>query len=212
MPPPPASSSATATRRQAESAAASPSRRAGPGTEAPSSRRAPLRVVPTRSGRGIRGGRAGVARGKLLTMISVAMVVAALLAVVVGQALLANGQVRLSALQHRLTMEQSAHRQAELAVSKLQTPSRIVGAASVQLHMVRPATVVELPYVSLSVPLPTPKVTPAPAPAPAPPAPTTSPAGAGAPAGTDSGSPSSASSSSSSTSSSSATTTPTSTP
>ena len=143
-------------------------------------------------------------------MISVAMVVAALLAVVVGQALLANGQVRLSTLQHRLTMEQSAHRQAELAVSQLETPSRIVAAASGQLHMVRPAGVVELPYVSLSVPLPTPKVTPAPAPAPPPPTP--SPAGAGAPSGTGSASPSSASSSSASTTSSAATTTPTSTP
>jgi hypothetical protein len=141
-------------------------------------------------------------------MISVAMVVAALLAVVVGQAILANGQVRLATLQHQLTMEQSAHRQAELAVSQLETPSRIVAAASGQLHMVRPASVVELPYVSLSVPLPTPKVAPAPASAP----PTTSPAGAGAPVGTGAGSSSSPSSSSSSTSGPAATTTPTSTP
>ena len=131
------------------------------------------------------------------------MVVAALLAVVVGQALLANGQVRLSTLQHELTLEQSAHRQAELAVSQLETPPRIVAAAQGQLHMVRPASVVELPYVSLSVPLPTPKVTPAPAP---PPPPTTSSAGAGAPAGTG------AASTTSSSSSSAATTTPTSTP
>jgi hypothetical protein len=130
---------------------------------------------------------------------SVSMVVAALLAVVVGQALLANGQVRLAALQHQLTLEQSAHRQAELAVSQLETPSRIVAAASGQLHMVRPASVVELPYVSLTVPLPTPKVTPAPAQTP----PTTSSVGAGAPAGTGT---------SSSSSSSAATTTPTSTP
>ena len=134
-------------------------------------------------------------------MTSVAIVVAALLAVVVGQAILANGQVRLATLQHQLTMEQSAHRQAELAVSQLETPSRIVSAASGQLHMVRPASVVELPYVSLSVPLPTPKVTPAPATPP----PTTSPAGAGAPAGTGART-------SSSTSGSAATTTPTSTP
>jgi type II secretory pathway pseudopilin PulG len=126
------------------------------------------------------------------------MVVAALLAVVIGQALLANGQVRLSALQHQLTLEQSAHRQAELAVSQLETPARIVAAASGQLQMVRPASIVELPYVSLSAPLPTPKVTPAPAPTP-----TTSSAGAGAPAGAGT---------SGSSSSSAATTTPTSTP
>ncbi len=198
-PPPAAGATATAARRHAASASASPSRRTGRGTETPSTRRAPLRVVPTRTRRGIRGGRAGAGRGRLLTIVSVSMVVAALLAVVVGQALLANGQVRLAALQHQLTLEQSAHRQAELAVSQLETPSRIVAAASGQLHMVRPASVVELPYVSLSVPLPTPKVTPAPAQTP----PTTSSVGAGAPAGKGT---------SSSSSSSAATTTPTSTP
>jgi hypothetical protein len=129
------------------------------------------------------------------------MVVAALLAVVVGQALLANGQVKMAALQHQLTLEQSSHRQAELAVAQLETPSRIVAAAQGQLHMVA-AGPIELPYVSLSVPLPTPKVTPAPA---APP-PTTTSAGAGAPAGTATGS------TSGSTSTSASTSTPTTTP
>jgi hypothetical protein len=95
--------------------------------------------------------------------VAISFVVTALLAVVVSQALLANGQVRLSSLQHELALEQSAHRQSELAVAQLETPSRIVAAASGQLHMVRPANIVELPYVSLSVPLPTPKVTAAPA-------------------------------------------------
>ena len=127
------------------------------------------------------------------------MVVAALLAVVVGQALLANGQVKLSALQHELTMEQSAHRQAELAEAQLETPARIVAAAT-RGGLVAQSNVIELPYVSLSVPLPTPKVTPAPAPPP----PTTSSAGAGAPSGTGTASTSPASST--------ATTTPTSTP
>jgi Tfp pilus assembly protein PilX len=89
------------------------------------------------------------------------MVVVSLLAVVVAQAFLANGQVRLSALQNELSLEQSAHRQAELSVSSLETPPRIVSAATSQ-GMVHPATVIELPYVSLSVPVPTPDVTPAP--------------------------------------------------
>jgi hypothetical protein len=79
------------------------------------------------------------------------MVVSALLAVVVGQAFLANGQVKLAGLQHDLSVEQSAHRQAELAVAKLETPTRIVADATTQLHMVD-ASVIELPYVSLSVP------------------------------------------------------------
>jgi hypothetical protein len=119
----------------------------------------------------------------VLNIISVSLVVAALLAVVVAQAFLANGQVRLSALQHQLSLEQSAHRQAELSVSELETPARIVGAATSQLHMVRPANVVELPYVSLQTPLPTPKVTPAPA------APAAAPAPASAPAPAAAGSP-----------------------
>ncbi len=124
--------------------------------------------------------------------LSVSMVVAALLAVVVGQALLANGQVNLSSLQQELTLEQSAHSQAELAVAQLETPPRIVAAATRQGLVAQGSggpNLIELPYVSLSVPLPTPKVTPAPAPPP----PTTSPAGAGAPSGASTGSTSSTS-------------------
>jgi hypothetical protein len=101
-------------------------------------------------------------RRRVLNIVSVSFVVTSLLAVVVAQALLANGQVRLSSLQHQLSLEQSAHREAELAVSQLETPPRIVSAATSQ-GMVHPANVIELPYVSLSVPVPTPKVTPAPA-------------------------------------------------
>lgn len=98
----------------------------------------------------------------MLNIASVSLVVASLLAVVVAQAFLANGQVRLSALKHELSLEQSSHRQAELSVSSLETPPRIVSSATSQ-GMVHPASVAELPYVSLSVPLPTPHVTPAPA-------------------------------------------------
>ncbi|HEY1444100.1 MAG TPA: hypothetical protein VGF51_04310 [Acidimicrobiales bacterium] len=148
MPPPPAATAAPV-RRHA-------------GGSTPSRRWAPLRAVPSRSGQPgrIRGLLAN--RRRVLNILSVSMVVASLLAVVVAQALLANGQVRLSSLQHQLSLEQSAHRQAELSVSQLETPPRIVSAATSQ-GMVHPATVVELPYVSLSVPVATPKVTPAPA-------------------------------------------------
>ncbi len=62
------------------------------------------------------------------------MVVVALLAVVVGQAVLANGQVKMAGLQHELSVEQSAHRQAELADAKLETPTRIVAYATTQEH------------------------------------------------------------------------------
>jgi hypothetical protein len=166
-------------------ATAAPARRVGRRADAPTPRRAPLRLIPGRSGRsGPSGSRtrqsgAPVDRSRLLNIVAISLVVAALLAVVVGQALLANGQVRLSSLQHELSLEQSAHRQSELAVAQLETPSRIVAAASGQLHMVRPANIVELPYVSLSVPLPTPKVTAAP---PVPTTTTTVPAASTAPA------------------------------
>jgi hypothetical protein len=106
------------------------------------------------------------------------LVVVALLAVVVGQAFLASGQVKLAGLQHELSLEQSAHRQAELADANLEAAPRIVSYAITQQHMVH-NPIIQLPAVSMSVPLPTPKVTPAPAPPP----PTISAASAGAPAG-----------------------------
>jgi len=99
----------------------------------------------------------------VLNVVSVTLVVGTLLAVVVAQAILANGQVKLSGLQHELSLEQSLHRQGELAVAQLETPSRIVGSATNQLRMVHPDQVTELPFVSLSAPLPTPKITPRPA-------------------------------------------------
>ena len=133
------------------------------------------------------------------------MVVVALLAVVVGQAFLASGQVKLAGLQHELSLEQSAHRQAELADANLEAAPRIVSYAISQLHYVHNPIIQLLP-VSLSVPLPTPKVTPAPAPPP----PTTSTASAGAPSG--SGTSSSTSGSSSSASAGTTATTPTTTP
>jgi hypothetical protein len=110
-----------------------------------------------------------------MTVASVCLVVGALLTVVVGQAVLANGQVRLSAFQHELSLEQATHRQSELSVARLETPARIVSAATTQSQMVHPSSVTELPYVPLTVPLPTPTVTPAPAPSPAPAATTSTP-------------------------------------
>jgi hypothetical protein len=100
--------------------------------------------------------------GRALSALSIVLVVGALMAVVVGQAMLANGQVRMATIAHELSLEQSAHRQIELSDSALETPARIVAAAT-GLHMVHSA-VIELPYVSLTTPLPTPTVTAPPAP------------------------------------------------
>jgi hypothetical protein len=88
------------------------------------------------------------------------MIVVALLIVVGGQAMLANGQVRMARLDQQLQIVESQHRQQVLDVTGLETPSRIVGAATAQLHMVHPSHVIQLPYVSLRTPLPTPTVTP----------------------------------------------------
>jgi hypothetical protein len=90
------------------------------------------------------------------------LVVGALMAVVIGQAMLANGQVRMAAIEHELTLEQSVHRQIELTDSALETPARIVAAATGGLHMVH-SPVIELPYVPLTTPLPAPNVTAPPA-------------------------------------------------
>lgn len=125
-----------------------------------------MRVVPPREDAGRRVGIAS--RRSMAPILAVAMVVAALLIVVIGNSLLANGQVRMSSIEHQLVLEQAAHRQAELQVGQLEVPSRIVGAA-MGSGMVHPTQVTVLPYVPLTTPLPPPKVTPAPVPTATPP-------------------------------------------
>jgi hypothetical protein len=98
-----------------------------------------------------------------MRVLPIVMVVGALLAVVGGQAMLANGQVRMAGIESKLVAEQAVHRQTELAVSKLETPPRIVAAAISQLGLVHPATVTQLPYTPLTTPLPTPTVSAPPA-------------------------------------------------
>ena len=93
--------------------------------------------------------------------LSIVLVVSALVVVVAGQAMLANGQVRMTAIQHQLTLEQTTHRQNELQVARLEPPRRIVSVATGRLGMVN-GPVTELSYVPLNVPLATPKITPAP--------------------------------------------------
>jgi hypothetical protein len=95
-------------------------------------------------------------------MISLSLVVGALLVVVVGQALLADGQVRLQSVQSSLSKAETIHGQNEYNNSQLETPARIVSDATGSLGLVVPSGVTELPYVSLNTPLPTPKVTPPP--------------------------------------------------
>jgi hypothetical protein len=115
------------------------------------SRRPSLRIVRSRSGKPTK-------RGRVIEIVALVLVVGSLLAVVIGQALLANDQVQMSALQHELSLEQSTHRQAELQVATLETPQRIVGDAT-KAGLVHPPQVIELPYVPLNAAIATPNVT-----------------------------------------------------
>jgi Tfp pilus assembly protein PilX len=135
--------------------ATAPSRRHG-ASHASRPRRPSLRIVRSRSGKPTQ-------RGRMVEIVALVLVVGALLAVVIGQAVLANDQVQMSALQHELSLEQSTHRQAELQVANLETPQRIVGDAT-KAGLVHPPQVIELPYVPLNAPIATPNVTAAPAP------------------------------------------------
>jgi hypothetical protein len=111
----------------------------------------PLRVVP--------GRRTGARRNRILTVVAASMVVLSLLVVVVGQAMLANGQVRLTAVEQKLALAQGLHRQAELQVASLETPSRVISEALGSLHLVNPAGISQLPYVVVTKPIPTPTIT-----------------------------------------------------
>ena len=118
--------------------------------EHPSSRRPPLRVVPSR--------RSYRARRRLVRFLPVAMVVVALLIVVAGQAMLASGQVRMARLDQQVLIAQAEHRQQEVDLSQRETPARMMGAAK---GLIRPTHVTQVPSVSLHTPLPAPTVTPA---------------------------------------------------
>ena len=120
------------------------------------SKRPPLRVVPHRRRR------PDGARSRIVTYLPAIMVVVALLVVVVGQAILANGQVRMTGLDQQLQVAQARHSAQEESVSKLETPARIVGDATAKGKMTRPSHVTQLPYVPLNIPIATPNVTPAP--------------------------------------------------
>jgi cell division protein FtsL len=117
------------------------------------SKRPPLHVVPSRRRDGV--------RSRFVTYLPAIMVVLALLVVVAGQAMLANGQVRMTGLDQQLQAAQARHGEQVESVSKLETPSRIVGDATANGKMTRPSHVTQLPYVPLNTPLATPNVTPA---------------------------------------------------
>ena len=147
-------------------AASSPSRRWGRGVPTPSTRRPPLRLRPRALPPAFRRSphpgtaRPGAAAHHRVRLDGGGRLVGG------RRRAGAPGQRPGAALRPPSTSSRSSRARTARASSPSPSSRRRRGSSpppSGQLHMVRPANVVELPYVSLSVPLPTPKVTPAPA-------------------------------------------------
>ena len=92
-------------------------------------------------------------------MIAIGILVLSLLVIVVGHTMLAQGQIRLGALNTQLNKEQSIHSATVLKVAALETPARISSEAG-SLHLVQPVQILQLPSVPLTQPLPTLKIAP----------------------------------------------------
>jgi hypothetical protein len=87
--------------------------------------------------------------------VSVLLVVASLLAVVVGDAMVADGQVRMAANQTALSAATQTQKSLQVTVAQKAAPPVVV--AQAESHgLVAPSTVVDLPQVPLNVPLPVP--------------------------------------------------------
>ncbi|HEY4928767.1 MAG TPA: hypothetical protein VIH95_06410 [Acidimicrobiales bacterium] len=122
----------------------------------PTTRRPPLRVFQPEPRRSSRRGLSR--RGHL--WLAVALVVGSLLVVVIGDTLVAQGQVRMAAIQTSIGNQLTAQKAAQTEVAKLAAPDRVV-AQGILLGLTAPAKVVDLPEVPLNVPLPVPDTSPA---------------------------------------------------
>lgn len=120
-------------------------------------RTAPLRrstptTAPKRERFGLIVRQRGERRRRVANVAAVLIVVASLLAVVVGHTILAEDQIRLGKVTAALTAEQARNSATVLRVAALETPSRIQGEAS-SLQLVQPTQVLQLGAVSLTTPL-----------------------------------------------------------
>lgn len=140
--------------------AAAPARRP---SARPQSRPAPVRRPPLRvfQPAGRRRTRPRLLR-RSTVWLSSALVVGSLFAVVVGDDLVAQGQVHLSATQQQVAAAVTAEKSLQVAVAAEAAPPVVVSQAKSQ-GMVLPTQVVYLPQVSLEVPLPAPQTAPLPA-------------------------------------------------
>ena len=123
-------------------------------------RKAPQRATPTRPALDVVDRRSR-RRRRLPELLAVLALMVSLMMVVVGHDLLAQGQLRMGALNAALVEEQAVHSATVLKVAALETPSRISAEAS-SLQLTQPSLVLQLPTVSLVTPLAPIKITPAP--------------------------------------------------
>jgi hypothetical protein len=89
------------------------------------------------------------------------MVVASLLAVVAGDAMVAEGQVRLTTVRSQVAAAEGVQKAAQVRVAEKAAPPVVVAQAKTQ-GLVAPQVVVYLPQVPLNVPLPVPQTAPIP--------------------------------------------------
>ena len=124
---------------------------AAPQPRPSTTRRPPLRIFEPDPRRSPRRGLSR--RGQL--WLAVAMVVSSLLVVVVGDAMVAEGQVRLAAVQTRIDGQSTLNKAMQTQVAGLAAPDRVV-AQAISDGLTAPPSVKDLPQVPLNVPLPVP--------------------------------------------------------
>jgi hypothetical protein len=93
------------------------------------------------------------------------LVVGSLLAVVVGDSMITQGQVRLTNTQSQVAAAITAQKALQVSVAGIAAPPVVVSEAE-SAGLVAPTQVVDLPQVPLNVPLPVPQTTAPPATAP----------------------------------------------
>ena len=89
------------------------------------------------------------------------LVVGSLLCVVVGDIVVAQGQVRMANLQSQIASQQAIQKAAQTQVAQLAAPDRVVQ-QGIALGLTAPGQVHDLPQVPLDVPLPVPDTAPLP--------------------------------------------------
>ncbi|MGH9044302.1 MAG: hypothetical protein ACRDVP_05615 [Acidimicrobiales bacterium] len=105
-------------------------------------RRADLRVVRERRR----------TKSRVVEIAAGLIVLSALLAVVIGHSMLAQGQVRLTTIEAQSATEQAIHRQLLAEVAKGEDPAAIISKAKA-LGLVTPPSVTQLPAVPLDSPI-----------------------------------------------------------